>query len=258
MSQVSIAADSQQVEKEFFNTWIAKEGDFNPFTQQGWDAIRHTFDGLVGQRGSVAVLDVGAGTGRSRQIYANVANRYVGIDIAEEAVATAKQRYPDDEWLVADACDLAFVDNTFDVVAFSSVLHHIPRFEDAVKEAVRVLKPGGWVFAFDPNVLHPAMALFRSPMSPFYSARGVSPNERPMNPGVLRKAFADAGLVDVRQVCKSGIAYRDVAPRFAKHGLVVFNAIDNLWQISGLGRWFGTFVFTCGQKLASDWRRKPR
>lgn len=258
MPQLPVAAGSQQAEKDFFNSWIAKEGDFNPFTQQGWDVVRFTFGSLVSPSGSLALLDVGAGTGRSRQIYADVSGRYVGIDIAEEAVATAKKRYPQDEWLVADACDLALADQTFDVVAFSSVLHHIPQFERAVKEAVRVLKPGGRVFAFDPNVLHPAMALFRLPTSPFYSARGVSPNERPMNPGVLRRAFLDAGLVDVRQVCKSGIGYRDVAPRFAKQGLAVFNAMDNLWEISGLGRWFGTFVFTCGAKPAADWRRKPR
>lgn len=258
MSHVPLARGSNEVEKAFFNEWVAKEGDFNPFTQQGWDTIRRMFQDFAGRRESLAILDVGAGTGQSRQIYADAAARYVGIDISEEAVATAKQRYPNDEWLVADACDLAFADQSFDVVAFSSVLHHIPQFEDAVTEAVRVLKPGGCVFAFDPNVLHPAMALFRSPASPFYSSRGVSPNERPLNPPTLRRAFVDAGLSDINQICRSGIAYRDVAPRFAKQGLAVFNAIDNLWEFSGLGRWFGTFVFTYGEKPAHQWRRKPR
>jgi len=240
--------DTQVVEREFFNGLVAAEGDFNPFADRGWRTINAVFRGFLDRPPPVSVLDIGAGTGRSRQIYIGVASRYVGVDIAEEAVACARRRHPESEWVVADACDLAFPDAAFDVVAFSSVLHHIPRFDLALREAVRVLKPGGGVFAFDPNLLHPAMALFRWPKSPLYSPVGVSPNESPMLPGVLRRGFEAAGLVRVRQRCRSGIPYRAVAPRVFSRGLAAFNACDALWQACGLGRWFGTFVFTYGEK----------
>ena len=102
---------------------------------------------------------------------------------------SARAAHPADRWLVADATALPFAVGSFDVVAFSSVLHHVPDFPAALREAVRVLRPGGRAFAFDPNALNPAMALLRVPESPFYSASGVSPNERPLLPSMLRRSF---------------------------------------------------------------------
>src|SRR5205085_1793037 len=165
-----------------------------------------------------------------------------------EAVAAARARFPESEWLTADARALPFAANCFDVVAFSSVLHHIPDFPAALREALRVLRPGGRAFAFDPNLLHPAMALFRHPRSPLYSLQGVSPDERPLLPAVLRRAFRDAGFIDLRQRGQSDIPYRYVAPRLLNAALSLYNAGDWLWEHAGLGRWFGTFVVTCGRK----------
>ena len=99
----------------------------------------------------------------------------------------AAARFPSDSWLQGNACDIPFPKNTFDVVCFSCVLHHIGDFAKAVDEGLRVVCPGGYVFAFDPNLLNPAMALFRCPSSWFYSPKGVSPNERPLPPSTLRK-----------------------------------------------------------------------
>ena len=118
-----------------------------------------------------------------------------------------------------------------------------------------VLEPGGRVFAFDPNLLHPAMALFRWPKSPFYIAEGVSPNESPLLPGTLRRAFEAAGFADIRQRCLSGIAYREVAPRGINALLSVYNAADRVFEAVGLGRWFGTFVLTCGRKPLAERER---
>src|SRR5437667_81934 len=78
----------------------------------------------------------------------------------------------------------------------------------ALTEAARVLRPGGWAFAFDPNLLHPAMLLFRHPRSPLYNSRGVTPDERPLHPRVLRDDFAAAGFAGLGQRCQSDIPYR--------------------------------------------------
>ena len=110
-----------------------------------------------------------------------------------------------------------------------------------------MLVPGGRVFAFDPNVYHPAMALFRHPSSPLYIAEGVSPHERPLRPSTLRRAFVEAGFVDVRQHCQADIPYREVAPPLINACLWLYNAADWLLQRSGLARWFGTFVVTAAQ-----------
>ncbi len=240
-----------QRERTYFDGLVSAQGEFNPFTDRGWQTLARQFERSVRPRGQLSLLDVGCGTGQSRQMYEQHTKEYVGVDLSARAIATARARFPLADWHVADARTLPFQGETFDVVAFSSVLHHIPDFPVAVREAVRVLKPGGSVFAFDPNLLNPAMALFRHPRSPAYLRQGVSPDEKPLLPRVLRRAFNEAGLVDVGQRCLSGIAYRAVAPRVVNACLTAFNFVDQIWQWLGPGRFFGTFVTTWGCKPAT-------
>jgi SAM-dependent methyltransferase len=245
-----MTTDAAARERDFFDRLVRDRGEFNPFADRGWRTLARRFERWVVRGRPLDVLDVGCGTGMSRQLYASHARRYVGVDLSAEAIATAADRFPWDDWLVADARALPFTAGSFDVVAFSSVLHHIPEFPAALREARRVLRPGGRAFAFDPNLLHPAMALFRHPSSPLYSPEGVSPNERPLLPRVLREAFAAAGFVRLRQRGQSDIPYRQVAPRLLNAALAAYNAADWAWERVGLGRWFGTFVVTSGRTAA--------
>ncbi len=242
------SVDAAQRESEYFDQFVAKEGDFNPFSPRGWNTLTRRFSEMVPLPGSLRLLDVGCGTGLSRQIYAGKTADFVGMDLSAEALRLASTRFPGDTWIRGDACAMPFGDNEFDAVCFSSVLHHITEFPQAVCEGYRVLRPGGYVFAFDPNLLHPAMALFRHPISWFYSSKGVSPNERPLLPSVLRAAFRSAGLTEIRQRCQADIAYRKVAPPLLNALLGIYNSADWLLELSGLGRWFGTFTITVGKK----------
>jgi SAM-dependent methyltransferase len=194
------------------------------------------------------LLDIGCGTGQSWQLYKDRAAFYAGIDLSFEALSVGRRKFSMADWVQADAGRLPFAAGSFDAVAFSSVLHHMPDFLPALAEALRVLTPGGRVFAFDPNLLHPAMALLRWPKSPFYLSKGVSPNEAPLLPSVLRRAFDTAGFVDIRQRCQSDIPYREVAPSLINACLSLYNTADWIFERIGLGRWFGTFVLTAGTK----------
>jgi ubiquinone/menaquinone biosynthesis C-methylase UbiE len=56
------------------------------------------------------------------------------------------------EGRVADAETLPYDDDTFDLVIGHAVLHHIPDLDQAMREVLRVLKPGGrFVFAGEPT-----------------------------------------------------------------------------------------------------------
>jgi len=227
---------------------VRERGEFDSFTPRGWRTIAERFTEMVPAEGLLRLLDIGCGTGQSRQVYADRTAGYVGIDLSFEALAVARRKFSAVDWGQADAGRLPFADSSFDAVAFSSVLHHIPDFRPALSEALRVLTPGGRVFAFDPNLLHPAMALLRWPKSPFYLSEGVSPNEAPLLPAALRRAFDAAGFVEIRQRCQSDIPYRQVAPRLLNACLSLYNAADWVCERIGLGRWFGTFILTVGRK----------
>lgn len=241
-----------EVEARYFDHLVREKGDFDPFAPRGWHTIASRFSEMAVDGPIARLLDIGCGTGQSRQVYSGRADGYVGIDLSFEALSLAHRRAPAASWGQADACRLPFADASVEAVAFSSVLHHIPDFAPALQEARRVLVPGGSVFAFDPNLLHPAMALFRWPKSPLYLSEGVSPNEAPLLPSRLRRAFESAGFVRVRQRCQSGIPYREVAPRLINACLSIYNAADWAFDRIGLGRWFGTFVLTAGRKPAGE------
>jgi ubiquinone/menaquinone biosynthesis C-methylase UbiE len=245
------AGDVSEVERRYFDRLVKERGEFDPLAPRGWRTIARRFAEMVPSRSIPRLLDIGCGTGQSRQIYEDRTTGYVGVDLSFEALSLGRRKFAAADWGQADACRLPFADGCFHVVAFSSVLHHIPDFRQALSEARRVLAPGGGVFAFDPNLLHPAMALFRWPKSPFYISEGVSPNEAPLLASTLRRAFAAAGFIEIRQRCQSGLPYREVAPRLLNACLSVYNAADWAFDRIGLGRWFGTFILTAARKPAA-------
>jgi len=243
-------ADLKGGEREgrYFDRLVGQSGDFNPFTDRGWETLARRFQAAVPGAAKLRVLDVGCGTGQSRRIYQARSSRYAGIDLSLSALALARGRPGGSWWMQADALRLPFRDGIFDLVAFSSVLHHVSDRRAALAEGLRVLRPGGWVFAFDPNLLHPAMVLFRHPKSPLYNSEGVSPDEQPLPPRALREDFAAAGIAALGQRCQSDLPYRRVAPRGLNSLLPLYNRADWLWEKIGLGRWLGTFVVTWGRK----------
>ena len=233
---------------QYFDALVGREGDFNPFTDRGWLTLARCFNAIVPADRRLRLLDVGCGTGQSRRVYSSHLAWYVGADLSRAAVTTARQHHQLASFMQADALRLPVADASVEAIAFSSVLHHLDDRPRALAEARRVLVPGGLVFAFDPNLHHPAMLLFRHPSSPLYRAEGVSPNERPLAPATLRREFAAAGFERIGQCCVSDIPYRQVAVGPLNALLPIYNRIDWLWEKSGLGRWFGSFVVTWGWK----------
>jgi ubiquinone/menaquinone biosynthesis C-methylase UbiE len=224
----SPTAATSSTEAAYFDTLAQTRGAFNPFSDRGWNTLAQQFARCLKGHDSLDMLEVGCGTGNSRQIYAPLARTTIGIDLARDGLRFAHDDFPENSWLCADAVQLPIADSSLDLVAFSSVLHHIPNYEDALREAYRVLKPEGFVFAFDPNAWHPAMALFRVPKSPFYIAEGVSPNECPLTARQIRRAVMDVGFELTYLRSQSNIPYRKVAPATINSLLALYNAADRV------------------------------
>lgn len=96
------------------------------------------------------VLDVGCGSGLQSVYLAGHADEVIGIDLSKELIDVAKERckaFPNARFQVANACQLPFVDKSFDlIVSYGDVLSHIVEgYEEAVSEMARVAKPGAIV-----------------------------------------------------------------------------------------------------------------
>ncbi|CAM3216276.1 class I SAM-dependent methyltransferase [Stackebrandtia soli] len=103
-------------------------------------------------------LEVGSGTGffLLNLMQAGVAERGVVTDISPKMVEVACRNGErlglDVTGRVADAETIPYPDESVDLVVGHAVLHHIPDVEQAFREVLRVLKPGGrFVFAGDPT-----------------------------------------------------------------------------------------------------------
>lgn len=99
----------------------------------------------VGEMVRGRVLDVGFGTGLSLLQYPDGVE-VVGIDASQKMLdygrGVARRAGRDVELLVMDAERMAFPDRSFDSVAFNLCLCTIPDPERALREAVRVARPG--------------------------------------------------------------------------------------------------------------------
>jgi arsenite methyltransferase len=93
------------------------------------------------------VLDVGCGTGRLGEHVAGLVapdGEVVGVDPLPLRIELAARKNPRFKALVGRAEDLsAFADASFDVVYANSVFHWVADKPRALREALRVLKPGG-------------------------------------------------------------------------------------------------------------------
>lgn len=156
------------------------------------------------------ILDVGCGTGTgelrlSRLRLSQV--MLVGLDRVPERTAIAGRNADAHNvrasFAAADACQIPFPDGTFDSTFCVAVLQHIRDSSEALREFVRVTRPGGRILAVEPDNAArywfssaPAgMQAFRAAQA-FFEALAKSRDEVP-EPRVgprLPTLFADSGI----------------------------------------------------------------
>ncbi len=110
---------------------------------------------LRGVRPDGEVLEIGAGSGAMAAALLDRCPRIrlTATDFDDDMVVTAQRRLsPYGERVSvrqADATALPFEDGRFDLVCSFAMLHHVGRWERALAEAVRVLRPGGRLAGYD-------------------------------------------------------------------------------------------------------------
>ncbi len=129
-----------------------------------WDDLRalHSADAEVERRLADALgdaplghlLDIGTGTGRIAELFAQAAERVVALDKNLEMLRVARaklQHLPASsvELVQGDFADLPFADASFDTVILHQVLHFAADPAPALAEAARVLRGGGRIGIVD-------------------------------------------------------------------------------------------------------------
>jgi ubiquinone/menaquinone biosynthesis C-methylase UbiE len=101
---------------------------------------------FAGARG-LKVLEIGCGLGTDGAQFAKAGADYTGVDLTDAAVELARRRFElfnlTGKFQTADAEQLNFPDESFDLVYSHGVLHHTPDTAKAIREIHRVLGPGG-------------------------------------------------------------------------------------------------------------------
>jgi len=129
---------------------------------------KREFTSLLPYRGGNVYLDVAGGTGDiATLILKNLAryglsSRVIISDINEDMLAVGQKRAPDlnAQWSCGNAESLPFPDNFADVYTIAFGLRNVTDRMKALKEAHRVLKPGGKFFCLEFSKINPALTPF--------------------------------------------------------------------------------------------------
>jgi ubiquinone/menaquinone biosynthesis C-methylase UbiE len=161
--QVKAAWDDPKLANILYHDWEAGTYDEKwsiSFDQRCIDYARDRFAHVAGTIGWPygSALELGCGTGffLLNLKLAGVLEEGHVTDLSPGMVEVAQRNAAalgfEVEGRVADAESIPYPDDSFDLVVGHAVLHHIPDVELALREVLRVLKPGGrFVFAGEPT-----------------------------------------------------------------------------------------------------------
>ncbi|SDU45406.1 class I SAM-dependent methyltransferase [Gordonia westfalica] len=163
--QVQAALKDTKLAQVLYHDWEAETYDEKwsiSFDERCIDYARGRFDAIAAEEplpyGRAMELGCGTGFFLLNLMQSGVAEKGSVTDLSpgmvKVALRNAENLGLDVDGRVADAEKIPYDDNTFDLVVGHAVLHHIPDVEQALREVLRVLKPGGrFVFAGEPSTI---------------------------------------------------------------------------------------------------------
>lgn len=136
--------------RAFFDSVAGRLGrDYVP--GKSWKSFAEAFLSLLPP---MVIADLGAGDGTFSQLLAQRATRVIAVDASEKMLEVGREQalssgVKNIEFRLGDMEELPIDDATVDLVFFSQSLHHAAHPERAVREAGRILRPGGRIVILD-------------------------------------------------------------------------------------------------------------
>ena len=140
-------AQEWEAQAQAWARWTRTPGHDHHFHRYNWPAFLE----LLPSPGR-ATLDLGCGEGRAGVALRKLGHRLLGVDVSPSLARLARETGAYESVVVADAARLPFDDDSFDLVIAFMSLQDMDDAPGAVREAARVLVPGG---RFVAAIVHP-------------------------------------------------------------------------------------------------------
>ena len=206
------------------------------------------------------VLEIGVGMGADYLEWLKAGADATGVDLSAISVEQARRRCElaahQADLRVADAERLPFSDNTFDVVYSYGVMHHSPDTERCLREAQRVLKPGG-----EARIMlyhHPSLTgvmlwqrygIFRKSLRSTVYQYLESPGTKTYTRAEIRALMHDFENLRLSQVFSPGdLLLNQPSPRFQSRFYRLVWKFFPRALIRKFGRKWGLFLLIQGRK----------
>src|SRR5579864_5006170 len=209
------------------------------------------------------VLEIGVGMGADYLEWLKAGAQARGVDLSTASIERARQRCevagfkPD--LRVADAEQLPFPENSFDIVYSYGVMHHSPNTQQCVREALRVLKPGGRakIMIYHHPSITGAMLWLRYGLLGGKSLRQSvydhleSPGTKTYTRGEARALFKSFTNVSTRLVFSPGdLLLHQASSRFDSGFYKLVWKMFPRWLVRRFGQSWGLFLLISAQKPA--------
>jgi ubiquinone/menaquinone biosynthesis C-methylase UbiE len=182
------------------------------------------------------VLDVACGTGvlaRAAAERVGISGSVTGLDASAEMLAVARRKVTPIQWVEGRAESLPFDNDHFDAVVSQFGLMFFERPADALREMMRVLRPGGHLAVAVCDALEhsPGYAALATLLHELFGARVVDAFRAPFVMGDAQRLLAlcsEAGIADAEVTRHSGTV------RFASIEDLVATERACAWTLGGL------------------------